>query len=76
MNKKVVPPSPIFGNNYIRDYSFDGGKLPFWSRKYPIFRAERINVVRSGKVIFRKFGNEAQTTEGNFGCGDLTIKII
>ena len=38
-------------------------------------RAERINVVRSGKVIFRKFGNEAQTTEGNFGCGDLTIKI-
>ena len=49
-NKKVTlffpPPPPIFGNNYIRDYSFDGAKLPFWSlsRKYPIF-TESTNII-------------------------------
>ena len=45
-------PPPLFGNNYIRDYSFDGGKLPFQCRSRNIQFSPS-----SSSILFEAEGN-------------------
>ena len=70
LNKKVILPAPR--TQFLAIITFE--ITPLMEENYPSGpeniqfsqRAEQVNAIRSGKVIFRKFGNEAQSTRPNF----------